>query len=98
QYAIRQVDYEHSGRYPQQTRAVEAFVSAAKADSHCYNHEVGILGGSAGAGHAAFVALDQTDTHSAWPYWSSNARPAFIACFSGHYDLAERDSDVLQCS
>ena len=35
QYAIRQVDPDHSGRYPQQTRAVEAFVSAAKADQHC---------------------------------------------------------------
>jgi acetyl esterase/lipase len=80
-----------SGRPPQQTRAVEAVVNAARADTHCYNGLVGILGGSAGGGHAAFVALDQTDTGSDWPFWNSLTRPSFVACFSGQYDFAERD-------
>lgn len=73
-----------------QSSAVEAIVSAAKADPHCLNQLVGVLGGSAGAGHAAFVALDETDTNLDWPFWSSVARPNFVVCLSGQYDLAER--------
>ena len=83
-----------SGRPPQQTRAVEALVSAAKGDTHCLNNLVAVLGGSAGAGHAAFIALDETDTFGVWPFWKDQARPKFVACLSGQYDFAERDMDV----
>lgn len=85
----------YSGRPPQQTRAVEAFLDAAKNDSHCYHGEVGILGGSAGAGHAAYVALDESyPDPSVWPFWSTANRPLFVACLSGQYDFTERDDDV----
>ena len=80
-----------SGRPPQQTRAVEAVVNAARNDSHCYHGLVGILGGSSGGGHAAFVALDETNTGLDWPFWNSLARPNFVACLSGQFDFAERD-------
>jgi acetyl esterase/lipase len=82
-----------SGRPPQQTRAIEAVVSAARSDLHCYHGLVGVLGGSAGAGHAAFIALDQTNTGIAWPFWSSGARPNFVACLSGQYDYTEKMGD-----
>ena len=83
----------NSGRPPEQTNAVKALVNAARNDSHCYNLEVGILGGSAGASHAAFVALDETDTSGVWPDWNTLKRPNFVAGLSGFFDLAERDDN-----
>jgi acetyl esterase/lipase len=84
----------HSGRPPEQTRAVEAVIQAAINDSHCLNSEVGVLGGSAGASHAAFAALDVTNTGLSWPFWAPNVRPNCFVCLSGQYDFAERDADV----
>lgn len=95
QYAIQQADPTHSGRYPQQTRAVEAVIDAAKNDIHCYHGLVGVLGGSAGASHAAYIALDVTDTGSAWPFWKASARPKCIVGLSGQYDFSDRSQDVL---
>jgi acetyl esterase/lipase len=82
-----------SGRPPQQTDAVKALVNAAKVDSHCLNGLVGILGGSAGGSHAAFVALDTTNV-TAWPVWNGDHRPNFVACLSGAYDFADRSDDI----
>ncbi len=95
QYAIQQADPTHSGRYPQQTRAIEAVIDAAKSDIHCYHGIVGVLGGSAGASHAAYVALDVTFTNNLWPFWSATARPKCIVGLSGQYDFSDRDQDVL---
>ncbi len=95
QYAIQQRDPDHSGRYPQQTRAVEAVIDAAKNDIHCYHGIVGILGGSAGASHAAYLALDVTNTGVLWPFWSFQARPKCVVGLSGQYDFSDRSADVL---
>ncbi len=86
----------NAGRYPQQTRAVEAIIDAAKNDLHCYMGLVGVLGGSAGASHAAYVALDVTNTGTnVWPFWNSTARPKCVVGLSGQYDFSDRDQDVI---
>ena len=36
------------------------------------------------------VALDATDTGTAWPYWSKGARPKCAASLSGIYNFADR--------
>lgn len=95
QFHLQQLDPDHSGRYPQQTRAVEAIIDAAKRDPNCYHGLVGVLGGSGGASHAAYVALDVTDTSNAWPYWSFSARPKCVVCLSGQYDFSDREQDVI---
>ncbi len=77
-----------SGRPPQQTDDVKAFVRAARADGHC-NGKLGVVGGSAGASHAAFVALDMS-TSTGWPNWTAADRPDVAACLSGAYDFADR--------
>lgn len=89
-----QVDDPRSGRPPQQTNAIEAVIRAARSDSHCLNFEVGVLGGSAGAAHAAFVTLNAISTGDTWPNWSESDRPTCAVCLSGQYDYAERDLDV----
>jgi acetyl esterase/lipase len=94
QYDLQVSDPDHSGRYPQQTRAIEAFIDAAKNDPNCYNQRVGVLGGSAGASHAAYVALDTVTTYPNWPYWIPTTRPLCVACLSGQYDFSDRDADV----
>ena len=83
-----------SGRPPEQTDSVKAFIAAMRNDIvHC-DGNVGVLGGSAGGGHAAFVAIDQTYDSAHWPFWDSLVRPNFVACLSGVYDMADRDLDV----
>lgn len=94
QYALQQSD-PNSGRYPQQTRAIEAVVDAARRDGRCYHGLVGVLGGSAGGSHAIYVALDVTNTGLMWPFWSSQARPTCVVSLSGQYDFSDRDQDVL---
>ena len=78
-----------SGRPPEQTDDVKAFVRAARADSHCLNEKVGIVGGSSGASHAAFAALDITSS-TGWPNWTASDRPNAVACLSGAYDFSDR--------
>lgn len=76
-----------SGRPPQQTNDIKALVNAARADAaHC-NGFVAIVGGSSGATHAIWAALDQTSTSpaGAWPYWSKASRVNAAACLSGAY-------------
>lgn len=84
-------DDPSSGRPPQQTDDVKAFVKAAKADSHC-NGKLAVIGGSAGASHAAFVAFD-TSTSTGWPNWSAGDRADVTACLSGAYDFADRTAE-----
>jgi acetyl esterase/lipase len=98
QYAIQQRDPTRSGRYPQQTRAIEAVVDAAKNDPHCYHRLVGVLGGSAGASHAAYIALDVSFTNGLWPFWTDTARPKCVACLSGQYDFSDREMDVYEAN
>lgn len=83
-----------SGRPPQQTNAVEAVTRAAAHDPQCYLGLVGILGGSAGASHASFAALDVRDDKGTWPDWSQSQRPKCVDLLSGQYDYADRDSDI----
>ena len=83
-----------SGRPPQQTDDVKAFICAMKNDSRCDNGRIGVVGGSSGASHAAFAMFDITST-SDWPYWnqSGDDRPLAAACLSGAYDFTDRTAD-----
>ena len=80
-----------SGRPPEQTDDVKAFIRAVRADSR-FNGKLGVVGGSAGGSHAAFVALDTTAS-SGWPNWTSSDRPDVAVCLSGAYDLADRTQE-----
>lgn len=87
-----------SGRPPQQTDAVKAIIRAARADLHCKNFQVVVIGGSSGASHAAFAAFD-TGVVNVWPYWNSGGhddRPDVIVCLSGAYDFADRTPENYQ--
>jgi acetyl esterase/lipase len=81
-----------SGRPPQQTDDIQALVRAARADTHCLNQKVGIVGGSAGGSHAAFVAFDTTASVG-WPNWQPTDRPNATVCLSGAYDFADRTDE-----
>lgn len=90
-----------SGRPPQQTDDVKAFIRAIRADSRCDNGRIGVVGGSGGASHAAFVAFDISST-SVWPFWNDqnrDDRPLVAACLSRAYDFTDRttDSSYQQC-
>lgn len=82
-----------SGRPPQQTNDVKAFIRAMKADGRC-NGKFGVVGGSSGASHAAFAVFDISSTpNGAWPKWNQDGaddRPLAAACLSGAYDFTDR--------
>ena len=84
-----------SGRPPQQTDDIKAFIRAARVDSRCDNHRLAVVGGSSGASHAAFAAFDITSSGSVWPNWnqSGDDRPLAFACLSGMYDFTDRTTD-----
>ena len=83
-----------SGRPPQQTDDIKSLVRAARSLTSLCNGKVGIIGGSAGGSHAAFVALDKTASPAnTYPNWCQNGnddRPQCAICLSGAYDLADR--------
>jgi acetyl esterase/lipase len=83
-----------SGRPPQQTNDVKAFIRAMKNDIRC-NGKFGVVGGSSGASHGAFAVFDTTST-SDWPYWNRDGddRPLAVACLSGAYDFTDRTLDA----
>lgn len=81
-----------SGRPPEQTDDIKTLVRAARVDEQG-NGKVGVVGGSAGGSHAAFVALD-IRTINDWTHWSASQRPDVVACLSGAYDFSDRDLDV----
>jgi acetyl esterase/lipase len=64
-------DGRQSGRPPQQSDDIKAIIRAARADAKCLNQKVGVVGGSAGATHAVWVALD-TNSSTGWPNWTVN--------------------------
>ncbi len=68
-----------SGQFPEQTDDVKMAVRAARADSRC-NGQVGAIGGSAGASHAAFVAATGTP---------GDDRIDVGICLSGLYDATD---------
>lgn len=73
----------------------EGLHTCIRADSRCDNGRIGVVGGSGGASHAAFVAFDISST-SVWPYWNDqnrDDRPVAIACLSGAYDFTDRTAD-----
>lgn len=82
-----------SGRPTQQINDIKSLIAAARNDSRC-NGKLGILGGSSGATHAAWAAIDQTHS-DVWPVWDKTLRPDAVACLSGAYDFADRvGSDI----
>ena len=84
-----------SGRPPQQTNGMKAFIRAMKADSRC-NGKFGVVGGSSGASHAAFAAFDISSSGSAWPNWNQTGddRPLAFVCLSGAYDFTDRTPET----
>ncbi len=68
-----------SGQFPEQTDDVKMAVRAARVDSRC-NGQVGTVGGSAGASHAAFVAATGTP---------GDDRVEVGVCLSGLYDATD---------
>jgi acetyl esterase/lipase len=81
-----------SGVAPTQSKDIEALIRAARADSHC-NGKVGVLGGSAGATHAMYAALDtHRDPVGTWPQWNTfrTDLPDAAIGLSGAYDFADR--------
>lgn len=77
-----------SGRPPQQMNDVKALIGAVRADIR-YNGKLGVLGGSSGATHAAWAAIDRT-TSTNWPVWKDTLWPDAVACLSGAYDFSDR--------
>jgi acetyl esterase/lipase len=64
-----------SGRPPNQSNDIKAFVKALRADFTHHNGKIGVVGGSAGGTHAVWVALDNTTSGNQWPYWNCCAPP-----------------------
>lgn len=85
--------FPESGRPPQQTDDIKSFVRAARADFAQVKH-VAVVGGSAGASHALFAALDKQPTPGGvYPFWCLNGkddRPDCVVCLSGAYNFADR--------
>lgn len=77
-----------SGRPPQQMNDVKSLIAAARADIRC-NGKLGVLGGSSGATHAAWAAIDRVDS-TRWPQWNEDLWPDAIVCLSGAYDFSDR--------
>ena len=73
-----------------QTNDIKAFVVALRNSGYVNPNKIGVLGGSAGATHAIWVALDTTDTGSNWPFWNAAARPHCAAMLSAFYDFSDR--------
>lgn len=79
-----------SGRPVEQTNDIKALVRAARADGHCLNNMVGVIGGSSGGTHALSVALDKTPS-AGWPNWGPGDRANAAVGLSGAYDFSDRD-------
>jgi acetyl esterase/lipase len=83
-----------SGRPPEQTDDIKSLTRAIRADSRCSGF-VAVLGGSAGASHAIFVALDKTpsppNTYPNWCQDGKDDRPDCAIGLSGPYDFSDRE-------
>jgi acetyl esterase/lipase len=89
-------DQDYNGTLPdmvtRQTNDIKAIVNALRADSRC-NGKVGVVGGSSGATHAVWVALDTTDSGNngtVWPFWKADKRPDCAVMLSAAYDFSDR--------
>ena len=70
---------------------VETFVTALRGSGLVNPGKIGIVGGSAGATLALFVALDTTDSGTnVWPYWNAGVRPACAVLLSTITDFSDR--------
>jgi hypothetical protein len=71
---------------------IKNYVKAMRADPRC-NGWVGVVGGSAGAGHAITVALDTNATpNNDWPHWFAGGhddRPDCAVMLSATYDFSD---------
>ena len=88
-------EHDYDGSLPddmvtRQTNDMKAFVNALRNDSHVDHNKIGVISGSSGATHAVWVALDTTDTGSAWPFWNAAARPQCAVMLSAAYDFSDR--------
>jgi acetyl esterase/lipase len=72
-----------------QTNDIKAFVVALRNSGLVNPNKIGVLGGSSGATHAIWVALDTTDTGSNWPFWNAAARPQCAVMLSAAYDFSD---------
>jgi hypothetical protein len=79
-----------SGRPPEQTDDIKRQILAALDDTDC-NQSIYLVGGSSGASHALWVALDSAS--GAVTRWDNNVRLRIKAVvgLSGIYDLGSRD-------
>jgi acetyl esterase/lipase len=75
-----------TGCAPQQYDDIKMAARAARADPRC-NGRLGVIGGSAGGGHAAWLAVDHLATHR--PRWSGEDRPDGAICLSGPYNFTD---------
>jgi acetyl esterase/lipase len=88
-------DHDYDGSLPddmvaRQTNDIKAFVNALRNSGVVNPNKIGVLGGSAGATHAIWMALDTTDTGTNWPFWNAAARPQCAVMLSAFYDLSDR--------
>ncbi|CAN5434904.1 hypothetical protein BH18VER2_BH18VER2_07200 [soil metagenome] len=85
-----------SGRPPQQSNDVKAIIQAARDDVNCLNDKVGVVGGSAGATHAVWMALDTNPTvpSTDWPFWTATDRADVAVCLSGAYLFSDRTTEL----
>ena len=82
-----------TGCAPQQYDDIKMAARAARADPRC-NGRLGVIGGSAGGGHAAWLAVDHLTTET--PPWSGEDRPDGAICLSGPYNFTDyRPNDNL---
>ena len=82
-----------TGCAPQQYDDIKMAARAARADPRC-NGKLGVIGGSAGGTHAAWLAVDHLATET--PPWSGYDRPDAAICLSGSYDFTDyRPNDNL---
>ena len=82
-----------TGCAPQQYDDIKMAARAARADPRC-NGKLGVIGGSAGGTHAAWLAVDHLATET--PPWSGEDRPDGAVCLSGPYNFTDyRPNDNL---
>jgi len=74
-----QLEYHDDGRYPKQSEDIQMAIRTARADPRC-NGQVGAVGGSAGATHAAVAAVMGTE---------GDDRLDVAVCLSGAYDFSD---------
>ena len=96
-YIVKQPCHEDDDPTPgslvtRETNDIKALVNALRADPHVDSTKIGVVGGSAGATLAVYVALDATDSGNngqVWPYWKADKRPQCAVMLSAAYDFSD---------